>query len=518
MTAFTRGAATNAAWNAFSTLSNIVIGFVIAPLLIYKMGAAQYGILLLIWSLTGILSLVGFGFGEATLRYVARYLGEGNEAGVNRVMSGTLTFYLVVCAVVCLGLFGAASMVVDTFEIAESDHGTVEWLLRLSAITFALRAVTLTYGSVPMALQRYDVSSKINIAQAAVRAVGYVVLALMDFGLLHIVVWDLVTQAATLAAQAVAVKTLAPAVRLIPRLSFAGLREIFGFSVYSFLTFGFLLMHRESGKLVLGAQLGPTPVAHLGTPDNVAHRLHMVVASGSETLMPRFSADRDPDGARSLFWHGTWASLAVSLVLFVPFIVLLPDFLRLWINPEFAALSAGLGQLVAFSYISQGAYAPVAAYFRGIGRPGLVTVVVAVAGLITLGLSVLLVPGHGAMGVGYAYVCGSVPAVFGVLHGAVHMYGRGAAKAAIRLLVLPGAMGAIAMGIQLLLHRSLGELSWIGLFGYGAAFALLTAALVFGADLAVGGDDAPSKSFLARIGESRKVGRLMTVLSLRKAR
>ena len=62
------GAATNAAWNAFSTLANIVISFVIAPLLIYKLGVAQYGILLLIWSLTGILSLVGFGFARFNFR------------------------------------------------------------------------------------------------------------------------------------------------------------------------------------------------------------------------------------------------------------------------------------------------------------------------------------------------------------------------------------------------------------------------------------------------------------------
>jgi O-antigen/teichoic acid export membrane protein len=381
-----------------------------------------------------------------------------------------------------------------------------------------LRAVTLTYGSVPMALQRYDVSSKINIAQAVVRSGGYVLLAVLGFGLVELVVWDLATQAATLIAQAVAVRRMAPAVHLIPRLSFAGLREIVGFSVYSFLTFGFLLMHRESAKMVLGAQLGPAPVAHLGTPDNVAHRVHMVVASGSETLMPRFSAERSQQAARALFWHGTWASLAVSLILLVPLAVLMPDFLRLWINPEFALDSAYLGQLVALSYISQGAYAPGAAYFRGIGRPGLVTVVVAVAGFVTLGLSVLLVPRYGAIGVGYAYLFGSIPALFGVLHGAIHLLGRSALSGYMRLVILPFAMAAIAMGIQLLLRESLAELTWLGLFVSGGAFALLTAALVFGADLALGGGEAPSKSFLARIGESRKVGRVMAVLSLKKAR
>ncbi len=48
------------------------------------MGPAQYGILLLVWSVTGILGVLQFGFGEATLRYVAYHYGEGNISGVNR--------------------------------------------------------------------------------------------------------------------------------------------------------------------------------------------------------------------------------------------------------------------------------------------------------------------------------------------------------------------------------------------------------------------------------------------------
>jgi hypothetical protein len=54
---------------------SIAISFVIAPLLIRNMGAAQYGILLLVWSVTGILGVLQFGFGEATFRYVAYYYG-----------------------------------------------------------------------------------------------------------------------------------------------------------------------------------------------------------------------------------------------------------------------------------------------------------------------------------------------------------------------------------------------------------------------------------------------------------
>jgi len=512
------GAMSNAGWNAFSTLWSIAVSFLIAPALIHNLGTDQYGILLLVWSVTGILGLVGFGFGEATLRYVAHYYGEGNISGVNRIMGATLSFYLVICLIVCLGLFTAAPMVVRLFSIPESEHQLVSWLLRLSAVVFSLNAVSLTYGSIPMALHRYDISSKIGVIQSVVRSGGYILLAVNKFGILHLVLWDVVTQLGTLITQAIVVRRISPGVKLMPSLSFGGLREIVGFSVFSFLTFAFHKVQREAGKMILAAQLGPSPVAYLGTPDNVAQRLHMVVASGSETLMPRFSANRDSKAAQSLFLNGTWSSLVISLVLLLPLVLLMPDFLRLWISPEFARDSAALGQLVALSYIFQGAYAPTATFFRGTGRPSLVTVVIFFAGLVTLLGSLLLIPKYGAIGVGFAYLLGSIPAFFGLVHGWFHMFGRSSLTGLIRVVGLPLLMSSIAYASQYWIRGSFGSLTWPGLFILGALCVVLTGALIFGADWAVGGSDAPSRQFIAKLGKSPKLVFLSKFLPLKQAR
>ncbi len=513
-----RGAMSNAGWNAFSTLWSIVTSFAIAPVLIHNMGTDNYGILLLVWSVTGILGLVGFGFGEATLRYVAHYFGERDIAGVNRIMGATLTFYLVICIVVCIGLFLAAPLVVGLFNISAGDTDLVGWLLRISALIFSVNAVALAYGSIPMALHRYDISSKIGVIQNVVRSGGYILLAVCKFGILHLVLWDLVMQVGTVFVQARVVRRISPGVKLLPSLSFGGLKEIVGFSVFSFLTYAFHKVQREAGKMILAAQLGPTPVAYLGTPDNVSHRLHMVVASGSETLMPRFSANRDLKTAQSLFWNGTWASLVISLVLLLPLVVLMPDFLRLWISPEFARESAFLGQLVALSYITQGAYAPAATYFRGTGRPGLVTVVIFFAGLATVLGSLLLIRKFGAVGVGYAYVLASIPAFFGTLHGWFHMFGRSSLSGLMRLIGVPLLMSGIAYAVSYTIRGYCAEPNWLGLFALGGLYVGLTGVLIFGADWALGGSDAPSKQFLKKMWRSPKVVFIFRFLPLKRAR
>jgi O-antigen/teichoic acid export membrane protein len=511
-----RGAAINAGWNAFCTIWSIAISFIIASLLIHNMGPAQYGILLLVWSVTGILGVLQFGFGEATLRYVAYHYGEGNISGVNRVMGSTLLFYLIISVVVCTSFFVAAPVLVTLFSIPASEHRLFGWLLRLSGLLFSLNLISGVYVSIPMALQRYDISSKIGVAQTIVRSAGYVLLAVYKFGVLHLVLWDVVVQIGTLWARAIVVRRISPGVNLIPTLSFKGLREILGFSIFSFLGYGFYLMLRESGRIVLGAKLGPSPVAYLGTPDNVALRLYLVVASGSESLMPRFSSTRDTKAAQSLFWNATWACSVISPVLFLPLFVLMPDLLRLWISPEFARHSATLGQLIALSYIPQAAYAPAATFFRGTGRIWLVTVVTFFAGFTTLLFSVILIPLYGVIGVGYAYLLGSIPPLIGLLHGWFYVFGRGSVGGLIRSVGLPWALASVAFVIEHAVRDCFAEITWFELLTLGGSFSALIGLLIVGADLALGGVDAPSKRFLEKVKKSNKLVFIFRQLRLRR--
>jgi O-antigen/teichoic acid export membrane protein len=500
-----RGAVTNAGWNVFSTIWGFAISFVIASLLIRNMGAAQYGLLLLVWSVTGILGLMNFGFGEATLRYAAYHYGEGNISGVNRVLGSTLSFYLVICIIVSIAFFAAAPVLVTFFNIPASEHRLFAWLLRLSALLFSFSSISSVYSAIPRALQRYDISSKIGVVQSIVRSAGYILLAVYKFGLLPLVLWDVLMQIGMLCTQAVMIRRISPGVKLMPTLSFKGLSEILGFSIFSFLGSLFYMMYRESGKMVLGTQLGPSPVAYLGTPDNVALRIYLVVASGSETLMPRFSANRDPKTAQSLFWNASWACLVMSLVFLLPLVVLLPDFLRLWISPEFARESATLGQLVALSYIPQVAYAPVATFFRGTGKIWLVTVVMFFSGVTTLLFSEALIPRYGMIGVGYAYLLGSVPSLLGLSHCWFYLFGRSAVRGLMRLVGLPLLLGGIAFAIEYAIRGCFSELTWLGLFTLGVFFTAVTGLLVVGADWVSGGADAPSKRFLRKVRESDRM-------------
>lgn len=510
-----KGPLTNAGWNALFTLLSGVISFFVTPLLISHLGVSQYGILLLMWSLTGILGLADFGLGEATLRYVAYHYGDGNFSGVNRVIGSTLSFYVVICAVISTVLFTATPTVAGFLKIPAGEHQLVGRLLRLSALVFSLNLISRAFVVIPMAFQRYDISSKIFMGQSFVRSIGYILLVISNFGILQLVMWDVVVSLVMICVQIAVIWNIAPGIKLLPSFSFRGLREIIGYSVYSFLTYIFFMVFRESGKLVLGRYVGPAPVAYLGTPDNITQRVYGLVASGSETLLPRFSANRDPKVARALFLNGTWATLAFSIVFFIPILVLMPDFLRLWISPKFSLESATVGQLLAISYIIQGAFLPAATFFRGTGKPWVVSIVIFFAGVGTLLLCLILVPTHGVLGVGYACLIGSAAHFLGLLCGWFYLFGKSSMANLLRSVGMPLLMAGVAFTLEGVIRAKFTEVNWFGLFALGGLFAGITALLVFYADWVLGGDS-PSKQFLKRMGESDKLRQFLSYNPVRR--
>lgn len=470
----------------------------------------------MVWSVTGVLGMANFGVGEAALRFVAHYHAAGDMASVNRVLGGALTFYVSVCTLVSGVVFAATPVVARWVKVPANSSYPVEWLLRLAAVLFTLGMLANAFRSVPMAMHRYDISSRMGVIHQVARSGGFILLVLAGMGVVHLVAWDLFVAAAMLAAQAVVARRLLPGVRCWPSMSFSGFREIFGYSVYSFLTHIFLTIYREGGKLILGNRAGTASVAYLGTPDSIAYRLHMVVVSGVETLMPRFSASRDPEDARRLLSLSTWVAVTCGVVLYIPLAVLMPDFLRLWIDPEFARASALTGQLLAVSFIAPAAFAPIATMYRGAGKPGFVTAVMVLVGAVVLGVTVLLVSRYGVVGVGCAYALSSIPWLGGLFFGWLRLYGRRSLGSLLRVAGLPLLTGCGLAAAQIMVREWWGAPGWFGLMVLGGGFAAAGALAVFAADRALGGDSLAAR-ILGRTLSSAKVAALRERFGLLQA-
>jgi O-antigen/teichoic acid export membrane protein len=498
----------NAGWNVFFTLWSTAISLILTPWLVSHLGLDYYGILLLIWSLTGVLGIMNLGLGEATLRYIALYYAKNDMPAINRVVQSTLAIYLTASVAMSAVLVLAAPVVAGFFSVADDDRPLVLTLIRLTAVVVTLGILTRTVGAVPAALQRYDVTTKINMAHSIVRFGGYMLLLALGLGVFHLVLWDAMTLLAMLTTQVVIARRLLPGLVFRPHISRSSARELLGYSVWSFLTYVFHTMHREASKLLTGSYLGPAGVSFIGVPDSLSQRVHGLVASAGETLLPRFSATGDRQHAATLFWNASWVATFVTVAVFVPYSVLLSDFLRLWIDADFAIRASLAGQLVALSYVTQSIFVPAATLARGSGKPGIVTAVIFMCGLIMVVAGITLIPTFGLAGVGIAYAAASLPAAFGTIYIARAFFHESPRLPFMRAVVSPVAVGAVAFALCVALRQWTGQLGWIGVLLFGAVAGAGTASFMLIAEEVAGGSDSRTRLIMAQVAKRLQIARL----------
>ena len=478
---------TNALWNLFPTVWAVGVGFVLTPLLIGHIGTDHYGLYVLVMSISGLMGIMNLGLGEATLRYVAYYYARDDLAGINRIVGATFSVFTVMGVLGWAILFFGAPRMAGLLALSAADVQLGVALLRLTAINFAVLLVSGAYSPIPRALQRYDVNTQVGLVQSALLAAGTVVIILSGWGIYRLVLWSVVTTLLTQVINIVVVRRMIPRIRLRPLPSREGLREVFGHGVFSLINNVLYIIWTQADRLLLGMLVGPAAVAYLTVPQNLAFRGSGAVISAGDVLFPRFSATEDVQEGTRLFLDATWITLCATIVIFVPMTLLLPDFLRLWVGPEFARQSAWVGQVIAFGSIVRGAFVPYVNLFGGGGKPQYQAAANLAIGLTSLALNLLLIPRFGLAGAGYSYVATTVwgfAAVVFAWKGVLHM---GSVRPLGRAVALPTGLAVVALVLGALLRSSVADPGWIGLFALGAILMTGTAALVVATEWSLGG-------------------------------
>lgn len=461
----------NALWSTLVTVWGTAVSLALTPFLVARLGEQTYGLYLLLLSVSGLMGILNLGLGEATLRYVAFYYGRQDLDGINRVLGATLAVYGITGLVGWALLAGGAPWIVRWLAIPVAEQAQACSLLRLVAISLGLSFPLGALGAIPQTVQRYDLSSQLTILQSVLQTVGSVLIVLGSGGLYGLLVWNIVLALEQLALNGWIAHRLIPGVRLWPLPTRAGLREVFSYGFFSLATQILGLIWEQADKLLLGSFISTASVAYLTVPKSLAFRLSYALNATSGPLLPRFSALQTRAEQQRLYRLATWCTSCAGVVLFVPLTVLMPDFLRLWINPTFAAQSAWIGQVLAFSCLLRGVYIPFQPLFRGLGKPQYVTLVYLGSGLTSLLLNVLLISKFGLAGAGYTYVITTAWGFAALLFAWRQLLQDRAWQPLVRASGLPLLSGLGWLGLGLVARSQATAPGWIGLLIWAALLA-----------------------------------------------
>lgn len=373
-----------------------------APYLLRHLGTAQFGIWVLASSVVNGGNALSTGFGDAAIKYVAMYRGQGDASGVARIIRSMISINLVLSAVIASALWVLAPLAAAHIAYLDASMRDVcRQSIRLGSLLLVVRSIDSVFASTLRAFEQYGPPVRISICSRVAVLVGAVMLVARGRGVVGIMLATLCISVFAATAQGWAVRTATGKATLLPSLDIETLRMIAGFGCFSWLQALSAVIFGQADRLVIGVLLGAPAVAAYALCDQAAQCIHGTVAAGFQVLFPHLSARIENEAiaeVRHTLWTALKANTKLVVLLGVPMILLSRPILAVWMGHDFAQqawpMLSILGAGSALLAMNVTAYYGLLAA----GRIRLVMSVNLAAGAAMLLLMILLTPRFGAVG------------------------------------------------------------------------------------------------------------------------
>ena len=244
-------------------LLNIAVGLLYTPYMLRTMGQSEYGLYSLVASVISYLTILDLGFGNAIVRYTAKFRAENKETEQYEMFGMFLVLYTIIgiiAFVAGLGLyFNVDKIFGDTMTDYELDRARIMMMLLIVnlAITFPLS----TFGSIVQAYEKFVFNRSLKIARIILSTIVMVALLTVGYRAVAMVVVQTVFNISTLLIDYFYCKYRLNIKIFFRNFKWGFLKEV---TIYSFWVFLNVIMDRiywSTGQFVLGAYVGTAAVA-----------------------------------------------------------------------------------------------------------------------------------------------------------------------------------------------------------------------------------------------------------------
>lgn len=278
-----------AALNYVIILLNVLLGLLYTPFMLRMLGQNEYGLYSLVASVIAYLTVLDFGFGNAIIRYTAKFRAEGKL----REQWEMFGLFLIVYSVIGLFAFGAGLGLffnVDALfdrTMTPEDISKAQTMMLFLVINLAVTFPLSIFGSIISAYERFVFQRVTSIISTVLSTITIIALLFMGYKAIALVVVHTIANISILLLNFLYCKF-----RLKIRIRFAKfdwkfVKEI---TVYSFWIFLNVIMDRvywSTGQLILGAVSGTVAVAVFSVAILLEQMFMMFSGAISQVIMPR---------------------------------------------------------------------------------------------------------------------------------------------------------------------------------------------------------------------------------------
>lgn len=472
---------------------DLAIGLFTLPFNLAYLGPANYGLWVLLGSMTVHFSLFDLGFSGATVKFVAQYRAKRDARALNEIASTVFFAFAAIGLVAYLAIAGVAFNLESLFKLTAAQAEIGKWLLLIIGVQVALNFPFSVFGAVTAGFQRHDINSVAAIAVSILAAAANVGLVLGGYGLVAIVAGTTSVRIAAFLVYRANAYRVYPDLHVSPALvRRARLREITGFSVYTTVIDWANRLNYQIDSLVIGVFLGTPAVAVWAPAERIITSTQRLTNQVNGILFPMIvdsDTAREQHRLQQILIQGTRFSLGFVVPIAAVLIVIADPLIRAWLGARAKEVAGTIPvlQVLAVAVAIRVGGATGTTVLKGAGQHRMLAFVNLLTGVVNVVLSALLITQYGLVGVAYGTLIPIAISTFAVLYPAACRRVALPLGVAFRRAVLPAVWPVIPGALVLYAIRDLVPATLVGVVLEAGLVALIYVALFIG--VAIGRQD-----------------------------
>ena len=317
---------------------NTVVGLLYTPYMLRMMGQSEYGLYSLVASVIAYLTVLDLGFGNAIVRYTAKFRAEKKTEEQYEMFGMFFLLYLVIGIIafgIGLGLyFNVGTLFGDTMTAVELDRARIMMLLLVANLAFTFPMSI--WGSIIQAYEDFVFQKSLNIFRIILNTAVMICLLHFGYKAVAMVVVQTIFNVLTLVLNFIYCRR-----KLNIHIYFRFKHFHWGFlkevAIYSFWIFLNAIMDRvywSTGQFVLGAIVGTAAVAVFAIAIQLEGMYMQFSTAISSVFLPKVTAmvatNRSRKEISDLFIRTGRMQYIVLAYILSGFIIFGRQFIELW--------------------------------------------------------------------------------------------------------------------------------------------------------------------------------------------
>lgn len=316
-------------------LQNLV-GLVYTPFMLRMMGKSEYGLYSIAASIVAYLTVLDLGFGNAIVRYTAKYRAEGKLDEQHKMFG---MFFLLYCLIGIVVLIAGGVLYLNAGKIFDasmtvSELSRTKVILALMVANLAITFPFSLFGSIITAYEQFVFQKVLNIIRIVLNTATMVVLLYLGYKAVAMVIVATIFNVLTLVLNYWYCKTHLDVKLKFGKFQWGFLKEV---SIYSFWIFLNAIMDRiywSTGQFVLGAFVGTAAVAVFAVAIQLEHMYMSFSTAISGVFLPKVTAmtvnDSDGKAISDLFIKTGRIQYCIMVLILSGFFLFGKQFVQLW--------------------------------------------------------------------------------------------------------------------------------------------------------------------------------------------